>query len=74
MLSNGIQDNALTLKDWVDFMEQHEAFGIKSITKDRQQVFMIVLQDGMSMFCRQDYEAVVLVWDRMEDFEELDEA
>lgn len=65
-------DRPMMQSEWVDFMNEHEAFGIRSISKDRTQIFMIILDDGMSMFCRKDYEAVVMVWDHADDFEDLE--
>lgn len=72
MSKNGTHNRALSQAEWVDFMNNHQAFGIKSISKDKTQVFLIILDDALSMFCRQDYEAVVMIWDHTEDFEEPD--
>jgi len=55
-------------------MEDNQAFDTKSISKDRREIFMIILSDGMSMFMREDYEAALLCWDHLyEENEENEE-
>lgn len=61
---NQVDDVCLNKYEWMDFMEEHEVFDVKSKASAKDDVFVILLEDEIGLFYKKDWEVIIYIWGR----------